>query len=74
MPSEVSVTPSCIAAMKCGGSLVILSTERAVRLPSSASSLIRVRRTVTSEYSPATKNALSRIRRTTPSSSRPTDI
>ena len=73
MPSEVSVTPSCIAAMKCGGSLVIRRTERAVRLPSSASSLMRVRRTVTSEYSPATKNALSRIRRTTPSSSSPTD-
>ena len=31
--SEVSVTPSCIAAMKCGGSLVIFITERAGRLP-----------------------------------------
>ena len=61
MAREVSVTPSCIAAMKCGGSLVILTTERAVRLPSSASSLIRVRRTVTSEYSPATKKPFSRI-------------
>ena len=35
MASEVSVTPSCIAAMKCGGSLVIFITARARRLPSS---------------------------------------
>ena len=69
MAREVRVTPSCIAAMKCGGSLVILTTERAVRLPSSASSFMRVRRTVTSAYSPATKNALSRISRTTATSS-----
>src|SRR5215208_5159582 len=55
--SEVSVTPSCIAAMKRGGSPVIRSTCRAVRWPSSASSCIRVRRTVTRPYSAATKNA-----------------
>ena len=65
MASEVSVTPSCMAAMKWG-SLVILTTERAVRLPSSASSFMRVRRTVTSAYSPATKKAFSRISRPTP--------
>ena len=58
MAREVSVTPSCIAAMKCGGSLVILTTERAVRLPSSASSFIRVRRTVTSEYSAGDEEAV----------------
>ena len=33
MASEVSVTPSCIAAMKFGGSAVIRSTARARRLP-----------------------------------------
>ena len=33
MPSEVSVTPSCIAAMNCGGSLVMRSTARARLLP-----------------------------------------
>ena len=33
MPSEVSVTPSCIAAMKRGGRETILSTSRARRLP-----------------------------------------
>src|SRR6188472_2158968 len=71
---EVRVTPSCIAAMKCGGSLVIFMTERAVRLPSSASSFTRVRRTVTSAYSPATKNALRRISRTTATSSTSTVI
>src|SRR5512132_221483 len=74
MASEVSVTPSCIAAMKCGGSLVILTTERAVRLPSSASSFMRVRRTVTSEYSPATKKPFKRISATTAASSSATVI
>ena len=33
MASEVSVTPSCIAAMKCGGSLVIVITARAGPVP-----------------------------------------
>ena len=33
MPSEVSVTPSCIAVMNCDGSLVIFRTARARRLP-----------------------------------------
>src|SRR6478672_10159658 len=72
MASEVSVTPSCIAAMKCAGSLVIFITARAGRLPSSISSLSRVRRTVTSEYSAATKKPFSRIRTATPRSSRTT--
>ena len=72
MASEVSVTPSCIAAMKCGGSLVIVITARAGRLPSSISSLSRVRRTVTSEYSAATKKPFRRIRTATPRSSRKT--
>ena len=70
MPSEVSVTPSCIAAMKRGGSAVIRCTARARRLPSSASSCTRVRRTVTSAYSAATKKPFSRIRTPTPTSSR----
>ena len=48
MASEVSVTPSCIAAMKRGGSLVIRSTSRARRLPWWWSSMIRVRLAVTS--------------------------
>ena len=60
-PSEVIVTPSCIAAMKRGGSAVIRSTARARRFPSRSSSRIRVRREVTSPYSAATKDALSRI-------------
>ena len=33
IPSEVRVTPSCIAAMNCGGSAVMRSTARARRLP-----------------------------------------
>ena len=66
MPSEVSVTPSCIAAMNCGGSLVIRRTARARRLPWWCSSMIRVRRAVTSAYSAATKKALSRISSPTP--------
>ena len=49
------VTPSCIAAMKRGGSATIRSTARARRLPFCASSWIRVRRAVTSAYSAATK-------------------
>ncbi len=57
MPSEEIVTPSCIAAMKRGGSAVIRSTARAPRLPSCSSSMIRVRRDVTRPYSAATKNA-----------------
>src|SRR6478672_3534855 len=72
MASEVSVTPSCIAAMKCAGSLVIFITARAGRLPSSMSSLSRGRRTVTSEYSAATKKPFRRIRTATPKSSRKT--
>src|SRR3954454_4604937 len=70
--SEVSVTPSCIAAMKCGGSLVIDMTALAGRFPSSTSSFSRVRRTVTSEYSAATKKPFRRIRAATPKSSRKT--
>ena len=62
MPSEVSVTPSCIAAMKCGGSDVMRSTSRARRLPWWCSSTMRVRRAVTRPYSAATKKAFSRIR------------
>ena len=69
MASEVSVTPSCIAAMKRGGSPVIRSTSRARRLPWWCSSMIRVRRAVTRPYSAATKSALSRIRTATPTSS-----
>ena len=69
---DVSVTPSCIAAMKCGGSLVILITDRALRLPSSESSFSRVRRTVTSEYSAATKKPFRRISPATTASSRNT--
>src|SRR6476659_8309281 len=69
---EVSVTPSCIAAMKCAGSLVIFITARAGRLPSSMSSLSLVRRTVTSEYSAATQKPFRRIRTATPRSSRTT--
>ena len=42
------MTPSCIAAMKRGGSATIRSTARARRLPFCASSWIRVRRAVTS--------------------------
>ena len=41
---------------------MIRSTPRARRLPSCSSSMIRVRREVTSPYSAATKNAFSRIR------------
>ena len=70
MASEVSVTPSCIAAMKCGGSAVIRSTARARRLPSRSSSRMRVRRDVTRLYSAATKNAFSRISPARASSSR----
>ena len=33
MPSEVSVTPSCIAAMNCGGSAVMRNTARARLFP-----------------------------------------
>src|SRR3954452_24672757 len=72
MASDVSVTPSCIAAMKCGGSLVIDMTALAGRFPSSTSSFSRVRRTVTSEYSAATKKPFRRIRAATPKSSRKT--
>ena len=60
--------PHFIAAMKCAGSLVIFITARAGRLPSSMSSLSRVRRTVTSEYSAATKKPFKRIRTATPRS------
>src|SRR5262249_49381372 len=60
--SEVIVTPSCIAAMNRGGSLVIRSTARARRLPSRSSSRMRVRRDVTRPYSAATKKAFRRIR------------
>ena len=60
MASEVSVTPSCIAAMKCGGSAVMRSTcARARGCPARSSSRIRVRREVTRPYSAATKNAFS---------------
>ena len=67
---EVTVTPSCIAAMKRGGTAVSPSTCLALRLPSSESSWRRVRRTVTSAYSAATKKPFRRISATTPSSSR----
>ena len=70
MPSEVSVTPSCIAAMKRGGSPVIRSTLRARRSPWWWSSMILVRLAVTSPYSAATKKAFSRISAATPRSSR----
>ena len=55
MASEVTVTPSCIAAMNRAGSAVMPSTTRARRFPSCTSSCMRVRRTVTSPYSAATK-------------------
>jgi hypothetical protein len=66
----VSVTPSCIAAMKRGGLLTIRCTARAVRLPPAASSWMRVRRAVTSAYSDATKKPFSRIRTPTATSSK----
>src|SRR5579864_2517853 len=62
--SEVRVTPSCIAAMKRGGSAVMRRTARARRFPSRSSSRILVRLEVTSPYSAATKAPLSRIRTT----------
>src|SRR3954454_9056396 len=70
--SEVSVTPSCIAEMNRGGSLVIRSTDRARPTPWWLSSMIRVRRAVTRPYSAATKNAFStsRPRRASSSSAR----
>jgi CBS domain containing-hemolysin-like protein len=48
-----------IAAMNRGGWAVIWRTSRARVLPWSRSSVIRVRRAVTSPYSAATKNAFS---------------
>src|SRR5437773_6619280 len=68
--SEVIVTPSCMAAMNRGGSLVIRRTVRAPLFPSRSSSRMRVRREVTRPYSAATKNALRRIRPARASSSR----
>ena len=53
------VTPSCIAEMNRGGSLVIRRTARARLFPSCSSSRMRVRREVTRPYSAATKNAFS---------------
>src|SRR3979490_67121 len=41
MPSDVSVTPSCIAVMNCGGSLVIFRTARARLLPWWGRSVVR---------------------------------
>jgi len=70
MARLVAVTPSCIAAMKRGGSATILSTARARRFPCCTSSWIRVLRAVTRAYSPATKNAFSRMMTATPRSSR----
>ena len=70
IPSEVSVTPSCIAAMNLGGESVIRSTARAVRWPSASSSWIRVRRAVTNPYSAATKKPFSRTSTATARSSR----
>ena len=58
MARLVAVTPSCIAAMNRGGSAVIVSTSRALRLPSFANSCSRVRLAVTSPYSAATKYAV----------------
>src|SRR5437773_121564 len=68
--SEVIVTPSCMAAMNRGGSLVIRRTVRAPLFPSRSSSRIRVRREVTRPYSAATKKAFRRIRPARASSSR----
>ena len=67
--SDVTVTPSCIAAMKRGGSEMIRSTARA------AVALLlqlgmRVRRAVTRPYSAATKKAFSRISAATARSSK----
>ena len=70
MPSDEIVTPSCIAAMKRGGSAVIRRTARARRLPSCSSSMIRVRREVTRPYSAATKNAFRSSRPARASNSR----
>src|SRR2546422_11202637 len=56
--------------MNCCGSLVIFSTARALRFPWWCSSMMRVRRAVTSAYSAATKKAFSRIRIPTPINSR----
>ena len=68
--SDVTVTPSCIAAMNRAGSAVRPSTCLARRWPSSAISWRRVRRTVTSAYSAATKNPFSRMSAATATSSR----
>ena len=61
MPRQVSVTPSCIAAMNRGGSRG--DPEHVARAPVAlvSSSMIRVRRAVTSPYSAATKKPFSRI-------------
>ena len=53
------VTPSCTAEMNLAGLLSRASTRRARRLPWSASSWMRVRRTATSPNSAATKKAFS---------------
>ena len=54
MASEVTVTPSCIAAMNRAGSLRDPQDELArAGCPAAWSSCIRVRRTVTSAYSAA---------------------
>src|SRR5438093_9919147 len=70
VPSDVIVPPSCLAAMKRGGSLLLRSTALARRFPARSSSRIRVRREVTSPYSAATKKAFRRIRPARASSSR----
>ena len=70
IPSEVSVTPNCIAAMNRGGRETILSTSRARRLPCCCSSTIFVLRAVTSPYSAATKNAFRNSSPTRAASSR----
>ncbi len=70
MARLVSVTPSCMAAMKRGGLAVMVSTARARLLPCCSSSVIRVRRAVTRAYSAATKNAFSARSSATASSSK----
>ena len=70
MPSEVSVTPSCIAAMNCGGSLVIL--QHRARAPVALVVQLDDPRPAGRDeaYSAATKKALSRISTPTATSSR----
>ncbi len=67
--SDESVIPSCMAEMKCEGSLTILRTVRARRLPSLTSSSRRVCRTETKAYSAATKNAFQSTQKTISTSS-----